>query len=104
MEQARTPEIQISHEASGDRGTFYVETEAGRLATLAYLRTSPQTVVLEHTQVSNALAGQGVGRRLVEAAVDWARRTGTTLVPECTYAKKVFERSPELRDVLGGTR
>lgn len=104
MEQTRTPEIQISHEASGDRGMFYVETEAGRLATLAYLRTSPQTVVIEHTEVSNALAGQGVGRRLVEEAVDWARRTGTTLVPVCTYAKAVFERYPALRDVLAGAR
>jgi predicted GNAT family acetyltransferase len=100
MEQARTPDVEISHEESGDRGMFYVETEAGRLATLTYRRSSPQTVVIEHTEVSNALAGQGVGRRLVEAAVEWARRTGTKFVPECTFAKSVFERYPGLRDVL----
>jgi uncharacterized protein len=104
MDEARTAEIRISHEESGDRGMFYVETEAGRLATLTYLRTSPQTVVLEHTEVSKALAGQGVGRRLIEEAVDWARRTGTTLEPVCTYAKAVFEREPGLRDVLAGAR
>lgn len=100
MEQARGPEIEISHEESGDRGAFYVETAAGRLASLTYRRSSPQTVVLEHTEVSKALAGQGVGRRLVEAAVAWARRTGTKFVPVCTYAKSVFERDPGLRDVL----
>jgi uncharacterized protein len=104
VDQARTPEIQISHEESGTRGMFYVETEAGRLATLTYLRTSPQTVVLEHTEVAKALAGQGVGRRLIEEAVEWARRTGTTLMLECTYAKAVFERDPGLRDVLAGAR
>ncbi len=100
MEQARTPEIEIRHEEVGDRGAFFVETEAGRLASLTYSRTSPHTVVIEHTDVSSALAGQGVGRRLVEAAVAWARRTGTTVVPVCTYAKTVFERDPDLRDVL----
>lgn len=100
MEQPGARELEILHEESDGRGAFYVETDAGRLAQLTYRRTSPQTVVLEHTEVSNALAGQGVGRRLVEAAVEWARRTGTTFVPVCTYAKRVFERYPDLRDVL----
>ncbi len=100
MEQLRTPEIEIRHEEQGDRGTFYVQTEAGRLAELTYSRTSPQTVVLEHTDVSDALRGRGVGRLLVEAAVQWARRTGTRFVPVCDYARSVFERYPGLRDVL----
>jgi predicted GNAT family acetyltransferase len=100
MEQARTSEIEIRHEEQGDHGAFYVQTEAGRLAELTYSRTSSQTVVIEHTEVSNALAGRGVGRLLIEAAVEWARRTGTKFVPVCTYAKTVFERYPGLRDVL----
>lgn len=93
-------DIEIRHEEQGDRGAFYMETEAGRLAELRYSRTSPQTVVLEHTQVSDALSGRGVGRLLVEAAVEWARRTGTRFVPVCEYAKTVFQRYPGLRDVL----
>jgi predicted GNAT family acetyltransferase len=100
MEEPSTSEIEIRHEEQGDRGAFYVETEAGRLAELTYSRTSPQTVVIEHTDVSDALRGRGVGRLLVEAAVRWARRTGTQFVPVCTYAKTVFERYPGLRDVL----
>jgi uncharacterized protein len=101
MEQGQGPaELEIRHEERGDRGAFYVETAAGRLAELTYARTSPQTVVLEHTEVSDALRGRGAGRLLVEAAVEWARRTGTKFVPVCTYARSVFERYPGLRDVL----
>lgn len=100
MEHAQASPIEIRHEEHGDRGAFYVQTEAGRLAELRYSRTSAQTVVLEHTDVSEALRGQGVGRRLVEAAVEWARRTGTRFVPVCTYARTVFEQYPGLRDVL----
>ncbi len=101
MDDAGSSRIEIRHEEQGDRGAFFVETEAGRLAELAYSRTSPQTIVIEHTDVSDALRGQGVGRLLVEAAVEWGRRTGTKFVPVCAYAKSVFERYPGLRDVLG---
>jgi len=102
MDEPGAPRIEIRHEEKGERGAFFVEAEAGRLAELTYARTSPQTAVIEHTEVSGALRGGGVGRLLVEAAVQWARRTGTRLVPECTYAKSVFARHPELRDVLAG--
>jgi hypothetical protein len=100
MEQAEKSEIEIQHEDHGVRGAFYVETDAGRVAELSWSRTSPQAVVLEHTEVSDVLRGRGAGRLLVEAAVAWARRTGTKLVPACAYAKTVFERQPALRDVL----
>lgn len=100
MEQAEKPELEVQHEDRGDRGAFYVETDAGRVAELSWSRTSPHAVVLEHTQVSDVLRGRGAGRLLVEAAVAWARRTGTRLVPACAYAKTVFERHPALRDVV----
>jgi len=100
MEQAGTPGIEISHEEQGSSGAFFVQTEAGRLAELTYTRPSPQIAVIEHTEVSAALRGGGVGRLLVEAVVEWARKTNTKLLPICAYAKSVFERHPELRDVL----
>jgi predicted GNAT family acetyltransferase len=101
MERPNTSDLEIRHEEQGNAGTFYVQGEQGRLAELHYRRSSPQTIVIEHTEVSDALRGHGVGRLLVEAAVAWARRTGAQFLPECSYAKAVFERYPDLRDVLG---
>lgn len=95
-----TSRLDIRHEEEGDLGAFYVPGPEGRLAELRYTRTSPETAVIEHTEVSSELGGRGVGRKLVEAAAVWARRTGTKLVPACTYARSVFERYPGLRDVL----
>lgn len=100
MSALDTPQLDIRHDEEGDFGAFFVPGPEGRLAELRYTRTSPHTVVLEHTEVSSQLAGRGVGRKLVEAAVVWARHTGTKLVPVCEYAKSVFERYPGLRDVL----
>ncbi len=98
--QAGASELEIRHEEQGATGSFFVEQGGRRLAELRYARTSPQGVVLEHTEVSQELGGRGVGKKLVEAAAAWARRTGTRLTVECSYAKTVFERNPGLRDVL----
>jgi predicted GNAT family acetyltransferase len=92
--------LEIKHEEHDGRGAFFVQGTDGRLAELIYARPSSETAVIEHTEVSDALAGQGVGKRLVEAAVAWARGTGTRFVVQCSFARTVFDRNPGLRDVL----
>ena len=92
--------LEIQHEEHDGRGAFFVQGADSRLAELIYARGAGETAVIEHTEVSKALAGQGVGKRLVEAAVAWARGTGTKLGVQCTFARTVFERNPGLRDVL----
>ncbi len=92
----------LQHEETGARGAFYVEADGVRLGTLTYSRATPTLVILDSTDVSEAARGTGLGRRLVDAAVAWARETGTKLIPLCPYAKSVFDRDPALRDVLQG--
>lgn len=100
MEATQGAELEIQHEDRGNAGAFFLEDQGRRLAELSYTRSGPQTVVLVHTEVSEALQGRGVARRLVDRAVAWARQTGTKLTPACPYAKGVFEKNPALRDVL----
>jgi uncharacterized protein len=96
--EAGGPEVR--HEEGGRRGAFYVEQGGQRVAELEYARQGKSRAVLVHTEVSDSLRGQGVARKLVEAAVAWARESGTRLVPVCPYARSVFDRDAALRDVL----
>ena len=88
------------HEEDGHRGAFFWAPSGRRLAELTYTRASPALVIIDHTEVSPELAGQGIGRRLLDAAVQWARDTQTKFVVTCPFASAQFARDPSIRDVL----
>lgn len=90
----------IRHVEDGHRGAFVMEESGRRLAQMTYSRTSETLVIIDHTEVDDALRGEGVGRRLLDQAVAWARKSGTKVMATCPYAKAQFEKDPSIRDVL----
>jgi predicted GNAT family acetyltransferase len=91
-------EIAVRHEPSAQHGAFVIEREGKRLAELTYT-VAGKTATLDHTEVDDALRGQGAGAKLVKAAVEWARASGTKLNPTCSYARAVFDKTPDYADV-----
>ena len=89
----------IEHEQTGHKGAFFVEEEGKRLAQLTYT-VAGSKVILDHTEVDDTLRGTGTGRRLVIAAVDWAREEDLRLLPLCPFARSVFDKTPDFEDVL----
>ena len=98
--QQKPEQLAVQHEDAEGAGAFFVERGGERLGELTYVKPGPGRAVIEHTEVSEALRGQGAARQLVDAAVAWARVSGVKLVPVCPYAKKVLERDPSFLDVL----
>ena len=62
-------------------------------AFLAYERTGDRFDI-QHTVVPPDMEGQGVGGKLVQAAVDFAKAEGLELVVTCSFARKWLERHP----------
>lgn len=91
----------VEHEEVERRGAFFVARGGGRVAELTYSRVNDGMVIIDHTEVDPALGGQGIGRRLLDAAVEWARESGTKFKVVCPFARAQFARDPSIRDVLG---
>lgn len=89
----------VEHEEQGHRGAFFIEKDGERVGEMTYSRANPSLIVIDHTEVSAVLKGQGAGRRLLDALVVWARETQTKVVPVCPFAKAQFEKDASLRDV-----
>ena len=92
-------EVKFSEHDHG--GVFHIERDGQRIAEMTFVYESPSRALFDHTFVAPELRGQGVADLLMHAAVEWARRTGIRIVPECSYVRAAFARDPSIADVLG---
>jgi uncharacterized protein len=65
---------------------------------LAY-ELQPSQIVLVHTQVDRAAKGQGIGSRLVAAALEDIRDRGLSTRVLCPFVRAFLRRHPEYSDV-----
>jgi len=93
-------EHQVRQRERDAKGAFYVERDGQRIAEMTYSRTNATIIIVDHTEVDASLSGEGVGRKLLGALVEWARATHTKVIPLCPFAKAQFDKDPSLRDVL----
>lgn len=84
----------------GKKGAFYVEENGERLAEMTYVWAGTGMFIIDHTEVSDQLAGKGAGKQLVEKAIDFAREQKVKIKPLCPFAKSVFDKTPDYHDVL----
>ena len=85
---------------AASRRSFFIGEQKNPLAEMTYSKAGTDTIIIDHTQVSDALKGQGAGKRLVAAAVEFAREKNIKIIPLCTFAKSVFEKQKDYQDVL----
>lgn len=92
--------MDIQHDEKEHNGVFLVEVDGEILAKLTYRMSGPEKMIIDHTEVDNRLAGKGAGKQLVAKAVAFAREHNIKIVPLCPFAKALFDKTQEYRDVL----
>lgn len=90
----------IQHQQKEGHGAFFIEEEGNILAEMTYSSPVPARMIIQHTEVDEELRGQNVGFSLVQQAVEYARLHNVKIVPICSFAKAVFDRKPDFKDVL----
>lgn len=71
--------------------------EAGRMT---YTWPTKDRFIIDHTEVHKPYLGLGIGKKMVMAAVKYARENDLKIVPICPFAKSLFEKITEINDVL----
>lgn len=92
--------MEVQHELKGTEGLFYVTQGDHHVAEMRYSMTSPSVMDIYHTEVSEDLQGKHIGRKLIEAGVDFARKHHYKIHASCSFAQNVFETTNDFNDVL----
>jgi predicted GNAT family acetyltransferase len=92
--------MNIERTEHGSKGAFIVKENNELLAEMTYSKAGDHLIIIDHTEVTDALRGTGAGKQLVSAAVNYARENKIKILPLCPFAKSVFDRTPEFADVL----
>jgi predicted GNAT family acetyltransferase len=97
---SRPGTAEVQREERGTKGGRWTVVVDGHESEMTYSRASPTLIIIDHTAVHDSLRGRGVGKVLVQRAVEDARREGFRIIPLCPFAKAQFERHAEWHDVL----
>jgi len=92
--------LEIKHNDDGKKGEFYIGENHQHLAEMVYTWAGEDTFIIEHTEVDDSLRGQGVGNKLLDRAVAWAREKNLKIIPLCPFVKSVFNKDSSIHDVL----
>lgn len=93
--------MEIKQFDNGKKGSFYIEIDNIKEAEMTYTHAGPDKIIIDHTEVSDVLKGQGVGYKLIDASVEYMRANNLKVIPLCPFANAVFKKkSQEFSDVL----
>lgn len=92
--------MDIKHIEHGGRGAFIVKGDGKRLAEMTYVNVGETGFIIDHTSVDDSLRHQNVGRKLVAAAVEYAREKKLKIFATCPFALKVLSSTPDYFDVF----
>jgi predicted GNAT family acetyltransferase len=96
--------MEIQNEVHEHTGRFYVEKDNHTIAEMDYQFPDKNILLIVHTEVDESLEGKGIGKQLVSAAVDYARKNSLTIKSICPFAKKVLDRIPAFADVYNAEK
>ncbi|PBJ07378.1 GNAT family N-acetyltransferase [Flavobacterium sp. ACN6] len=82
------------------RGCFEAIEEGKEAGKMTYTWAGDSKFIIDHTEVNEEFSGKGVGKKLLMATVDYARNNNLKIIPLCPFAKSVFDKNEDIRDVL----
>ena len=92
--------MEIKQEDNGKKGKFYLEVEGKLEAEMTYTYAGSDKIIIDHTEVDEKFKGQGIGYKLVEAAVGFMRANQIKAIPLCPFANAVFKKKTDYLDTL----
>jgi uncharacterized protein len=94
------PGIEVVDDRAGERYLIRVD---GVIAGFAQYRDRGRAIAFVHTEIEDRYEGQGLGGRLISAALDDVRSRGLAVLPFCPFVRGYIARHPDYLDLVPET-
>ncbi len=84
----------------GHKGAAIARDGSEKLGAMTYSLAGDQLIIIDHTEVEPGGQGKGIGKQMLLAVVEMARKEGKKILPLCPFANAMFKKMPEIGDVL----
>lgn len=92
--------MEVLHKDFENKGAFIAQDQDKKAGEMTYSKAGENLIIIDHTEVDQSYGGQGVGNKMVLAAVDFARANNIKVLPLCPFAKAAFDKDSSIQDVL----
>ncbi|WP_290794040.1 GNAT family N-acetyltransferase [Flavihumibacter sp. UBA7668] len=92
--------MEVLIKEDGSKGFAMARENSKRAGIMTYSITSPELIIIDHTEVEPAFEGKGVGKVLLYKIVEMAREKNIKIIPLCPYAASMFKKLDDIKDVL----
>ena len=92
--------MEIKHRKEESKGAFIADENGTKAGEMTYSQAGEDKIIIDHTEVNAEFNGKGVGKEMLLAAVDYARKNNIKILPLCPFAKAGFDKNKDIQDVL----
>ena len=100
----RYPKLQkmnYENHKSGNGGVITLKNDSEEVGRLTYtIFPEENKLIISFVLVHPQFEGRGMGKFLVEHAIQFARENNLKIYPHCSYARSVMNRMNDVEDIL----
>lgn len=93
--------MEFTNNQSGNGGFITLNDNSEEIGRLTYtIFPEDQKLIISFVLVHPQFEGKGMGKRLVDEAIRFARENQWRIYPHCSYARSVMTRMNDVDDIL----
>lgn len=89
----------VKHLDNENKGAFVAIEDGVQIGEMTYSKAGSDKIIIDHTEVDESQKGKGIGRILLSKVVDYTRENKIKILPLCPFAKAIFDKDVDIRDV-----
>lgn len=92
--------MEIKQIEEENKGRFKAIKNDKKAGEIIYTWAGQNKIIIDHTEVNPNFKGCGIAKKLLGATINFAKENKLKVIPLCSFAKDLMEKTPEFQEVM----